>query len=413
MNVLSNTCDATEFDYSYGAKVEYSDNVALTTTDKQADTIASALAGMSLAEETSTIDADIRVMFKHDTYLNDTYTDQNWGYLSGDLIWTIRPRTFFWTIEEYFSQQEIDSLEPDTPDNLINSNAFITGPDLVFHINPASDINIGVRYSAFRYDQLNTNNERISFDSSWLTRLTYSSEFSINLGHQTVKYGELEDADFNRQNFFSRFTSQLARSTFEVDAGISYISRDSNEDFDGFVGRLFWRNQFREQSYYQLDISTQYTDSSQDLLNYRPLDLSSTQITGDLFYDKRIEGTYHISTYQSTYDLLVFYRDEDYEELLQDRIISGLRFSYSYIPSPALTLNSQLEEARSYDNIDLGRKDDRITAILSAAYLLSPDYTLQLQYSYLDQQSNLETSNFTENKIMLTFYYGRNPGSYR
>lgn len=403
---------AVQFDYSYGVEMEYTDNATLASTNERQDVVSSALFGMSLEEQTSTIEADISTMLEYSNYRDDSFPDEDWFYLNGDLTWTVRPRTFFWVVEDYYSQQQLDVLSPETPNNLINTNVFSTGPDLVFRINPANHVNVGARLSDFRYDRLNTDSERFSLDTAWLYRFSAVSEVSINVGHQTARFDEIDGADFDRQNVFLRYSDQRGRSAFQVDAGTSYIQREEADNVNGFLGKLLWRNQFRDQSYFQLDLSAQYTDSGQDLLTYRPLVLSSSQINGDLFYDRRAEATYNLSIYNSTYQLLVIYRDEDYETLPQDRTIKGVRLVYGYVASATLSYNSQIEY-REYDNTDADRTDERLTGVLSATYRLSRDYTLQLQYNYLEQQSDIETSSYTENRVLLNFYYGRNPRSYR
>lgn len=409
---LSVTANAVEFDYSYGVEMEYSDNVRLSSVDSQDELERSALVGVSFVEETSTVEADISTMLQHNNYRDETFPDENWFYLNGDVNLTLRPRTFFWSIEDIFSQQELDVFAPETPDNLINTNFFSTGPDLVFRINPANQVEVGARVSDFRYDQVNTDSQRASLDAAWVYRLYRGSSLSMNYGFEKAEFDELQDSDFDRQNVFIRYTSQYSRSMFEMDAGYSYVDRESGDTLNGLLGRLQWRNQFRDQSHFELELSSQYTDTGQDLITYDPISMSNSQINGDIFYDKRVEATYHLSYQSSTYEVLMLFRDEDYEILARDRRIKGIRLNYGHVYSTTLSMNAQVE-FRTHDNIDVGQTDDRTSAVLSGVYRLSRDYTFQLQYNYLEQKSDVSTSNYKENRVMLSFYYGRNPRSYR
>ena len=407
---------AARVDYSLGVEAEYSDNSTLASSNENDDLRQSALLGMSFQEDTSKLTADIRTLVEYSDYRDDSFPDESWFYLNGNASWAIRPSSFYWIVEDYYSQQRRNSLLPETPDNLIDTNVFSTGPDFYFRLNPANRLHLGVRGSDYRFEDTPVDSTRGLLLIAWQYAISASTELSLNAEYQDVAFDEVEDADFDRQDLFFRIETQPSRSSFQLDLGASYIDRELEEDVDGFLARMIWRNQFRQESYFQLDASSQYTDSGLDLLSSGAqndqFDRVGEQISGDIFYDSRLEATYSFGLAASSYTIQASYREEDYEVLLQDRRSRGLRIGYEYMYSPTLTLTGQLQY-RKYMNLDVDQTDRERTGGIALNYRISRNYTLRTEYNLNTQESNIPTAEYDENRILLVFFYGRDPGSYR
>ena len=185
---------------------------------------------------------------------------------------------------------------------------------------------------------------------------------------------------------------------------------------DGFLARILWRNQFRQLSHFQLDISSQFTDSGLNLLTTGTqntgFDGAGEQISGDIYYDKNLEASYRFGSSSSTYDVQASIRDEDYETLPQDRRTRRLIFGYEYRYSVTTTYSSQLQY-QHYDNLDVDQIYRERSASLSMNYRVSRNYTLRFEYSLNNRDSNILTGEYNENRILFSFFYGNDPGSYR
>ena len=411
-----NTAYATRVEYSYGVDTEYSDNSNLVSDLGVDEVRVSPVVGILLQETTSRINADFNGMIEYRDYRNNTFPDETWGHLSTNINLTIRPATFFWILEDYFSQVERDPLSSSTPDNVINTNVFSSGPDLFFRVGSSKRIGIKMRVSEYRFEDTAADSERNSIKLSWLSRVSPSTEWSLNTEYQKAEFTELVNSDFDRADVFFNINYLPSRSSFEAEFGLSSIKPKIGNTVDGYLAKLLWRNQFRQQSFFQLDVSSQYTDSGLDLMTAgsfdRGIDLSGQQITGDIFYNKFIELTYHLNLAESSYEMQVLARNEDYETLLLDRDTIGIRLSYNYAFTNTLQFTSSLQQ-RDYEYIDIDQLDTEITGNLAIIYRITTNYTLGINYNYIDRESSNPALIYDENRLLISFYYGRHPGSYR
>ncbi|MCW8934275.1 MAG: hypothetical protein OQK98_06085 [Gammaproteobacteria bacterium] len=416
------TCNAVTAEYSTGVELEYSDNSLLTNDNELDDVRQVIMLGFSLEEKSSYIDTEISSLIEYDDYRNDTFDDEFLGYLNAESTFTIRPSSFYWVIEDYYSQVQRDSLLPTTPDNRINTNVFSTGPNFKFNVGPANYIDTEIRYADYKFDDRNAadtadnDSDRTSVLFSWVYGLNSTTDISLNSEYQDVDFKEFTDSDFIRNDLYIRYKKTLGRSYYQIDLGGSNFKKEVGESLDGFLGRIVLRNQFRQQSYFQLDASSQYTDTSQDLINQaqqnQQLELVENRLSGELFYDVRIEPVYHLGTSVNSYEIQGLYREEDYDVILQDRRSKGLRLNYGYTHSADFSLNSYLQY-REYNYTDILQIDKETVFSISSNKRISRDFSFILEYSYVEQDSNVETAKYDNNRILFSFFYGRSPRSYR
>ncbi len=407
---------AARMDYSLGVESEYSDNSTLVSVDPLDDFGRSVLIGVGLEENSAKVTADLSSLIQYKNYRENSFPDELIFYLRANSDFTIRPSSFFWKIEDYFSRQRLNNLLPGTPDNLINTNVFSTGPDLYFRLTSSDSIYVGSRLNNYLFETDNSDNSRAIFRLAYITDISSATTMSLNTEYQAVEFVEIDDVDFDRQDFFISFETQPSRSEFKLDLGYTYVDRETLDDVDGYLARLLWQNQFRESSYFLLNAGSGYTDSGFDLLTsgaQNPeFERAGTQISADIYYEKKIEATYHFAINASSYDFQINYRDEDYEVLLQDRITSGGNFNYAYMYSPTTTLSAQFRYQK-YNNLDIDQLDRQRIGSLAMNHRVSRNYTLRLEYVLNTQESNISSLNYDENKIFASFFYGRDPGSYR
>jgi len=411
------TVIAARMDYTYGAGSEFSDNAGLVSVDEVNDTIIKTFVGGSYYEDSAAVNSDVRLMLENSNYVNDTFADQLFLSLSADVNWTIRPSSFFWSLENYFLQAERDVLDVATPNNLINTNAFSTGPDFIFRIDSVHSLLLSTRLSSYKFEDSNANSNRGSMLASWKHDLSAESEISLNATFMDVKYEDLEDiADFSRNDIFVNFNMQYFESSIDLSIGKTFINREIDGDIDGGLAKFIWINQFRSQSYFRVDLISKYSDSGIDLLNTDAsglsLNVSGGQVNADIFYDKRLNARYHINSGFSGFNIYFTYRDEDYEILLRDRNIklAGLNYNYAYTTRIQLIADAYFSKI---DNIDADQLDDLTVFNMFLNYRISRNVSFSSGYRFSEQASNVETSEFTENRVMFSLYYGRNIQSYR
>lgn len=418
LGINNRSATAAQAEYSLGVETTYTDNSLLTDTDIDDDLQKSLLLGFLIQEDGSRVSADITSLVDYKTYRDNTYSDETWYYLNGRIDVTLRPSSLFWVFEDYYSQVERNSLIPGTPDNLINTNVFSTGPDIYFRIDSLNRLHLENRYTDYRFDDTPTDSQRKSILLSWEYTASQNINLSTNVEYHDASFKELDESDFSRTDFYFRVDGQQSRTSYQFDIGTTLIDRVTEEDVDGFLMNLILRNQFRQDSHFQLDASAQYTDTAQDLLSSNvqtttsQVNLVGEQVSGDVFYDRRVEMIYYLGSSINSYQLQLVYRDEDYEVLLQDRLTRGVRIDHTYNYSRVATFNSFIQY-QTYDNLNVDQLDKLTLAGLAMNYRLSRNFTMRLEYNYNAQESTVSTFDYKENRMLVSLFYGRNPRSYR
>lgn len=409
---------ALQGDYSVGAGVEYSDNITLDSGNERNDLIWIGLVGLSVSEESSNINGAARALIEHRKYSENTFDDETLLTLRSALDWRISENRFHWRIEDYFEQQFLDRQAPETPDNRVGTNVLSTGPDFFLRLDSVNSAEMGLRYSDYYFEESEADSERKSGYLRWIHKLRRGGELSVNWGLQDVAFDEnVAHTDFDRQDLFASYDKQQAHTTLGVDLGISRIDRQNNDTIDGFLGRLLWTQEFRAASLIQIDASVQYTDTGLDLLTAgqrgRELDIVGEQLSADIFHDQRVEVTYQLGTAANSLEVQAIVRDEDFEtDQSLDRTSHGGRILGRRAIAPLVTGTAFADYRRTkYRDDGEVQKDSSLG--LGLSYRLARQLTASLQYRFMLRSSNIDVSEYDENRLTFVVYYGSDPYSYR
>jgi len=408
---------AIQVDYGFGAGAEYSDNIALEQDNERDDFGLSVFAGFSLVHTAAKLDADLRGGIEYTDYMNDVFADETLGSLRADVEWRPIPNVLHWHVEDYFTQTRRNILEPETPGNRVNANAFATGPDLFARIGPATTLESQLRRAEYYFEDSAADSSRNILSLGWVRALRPNLDASANVSYEDAEFTETDDLDFDRFDYFLRADSRRGRSSMLVDLGFSQIDRESAKDVDGFLGRLLLTRQVGVTTVLNLEVSSQYTDSGTDLLMAGPmpftLDRTNEQISTDLFNDRRIEARYRSGTADRNWGAFVQLRDEDYETLLLDRESQALRLDFHRNLTASLYLNGYLLLRRDKYTDAPQRTDKDATYSLGLERRLSRAVTARLDYAYNTRDSSMTGFDYDENRVLFLIYYGTNPGTFR
>lgn len=402
---------------SLGAGLDYSDNATFAETDTESELARVALIGVSATERSSAVTADLRSLVEYRSYQQEIYDDETLFNLRGTLDWEILPNRLNWVVGDYFSQETPDIRAPETPTNRVNANAFTTGPDLAFRLGAVDTLTLSGRYADYYFEENAADSQRGLVSMNWAHRLAEVGEISATIGHEDVDYTETASDDFKRDELFVSYVDTRVHSTFDVDAGVSFIDRSAEEDITGFLGRVRWTRELGTTSYFEVVGYSQYTDSGLNLLTVGELDealqLDSEQLSTDVFYDKRVEASYHRGTAGRSLTLSAFARDEDFEEeTFNDRTSFGGRIEGDRALMPRLTGNAFASYRRTkYVFDDTVQKDT--AAGVGVDYRLSRKLTLAFDIIHNIRHSSGLGTDYDENRVLLLLYYGVDPYLYR
>lgn len=407
---------AIQGDYTVGIEAEYSDNIGLSETNAESDTALSIFGGFLVEHESANLDADVRSLLEFKNYTNNTFSNETLGSLRANLNWKPYPGRFHWRLEDYFTQTRRIASAPFTPNNRADTNAFSTGPDLFVRIDNASRLQFQGRYSDYYFEDSIADSQRAMGSVAWIRAIRPELDLSANLVYEDADFTEAATPDFKRTDAFLRGSGRHGRSRLTVDVGGSSLERDNADDVDGFLARLTYLRQISSSVRLEIDAATQYTDSGVDLLTLGTSDLEidrdNEQISGDVFYDQRIEARYTSGTSDRNWSLYGILREEDYEVLPQDRETQGLRLDIHRDLLSAWALNAHAGYTREkFTDINRTNRDSSLG--LGVEYRLARRVTTRLDYYFNTRDSNLVGGDYDENRLVFLLYYGGNPTSFR
>ncbi|VAW73197.1 hypothetical protein MNBD_GAMMA15-628 [hydrothermal vent metagenome] len=415
--LCANIAWALETDFGVAAKLEYTDNSLLEPDNEQSEWQRGGLFGFSMIENTDRVTLDAKGVAEYRDFKNNTFNNDWRGDAALTGAWHILPQQLRWEVEDYFSTLLLDSTVADTPDNQINTNVLSTGPVATFRVSSVGRAELGAHYSRFAYESRRQDSNRSQGFVRYLRRHRANLESSLNGIVEQVNF-DSEDivSDYKRTDLFIGASSSDPLNTWALNLGLSSIDKDRGDDVDGFLGRFNWRRYFRTTSYVGINAYTQYTDTGLNLLTagqqQRVVTAASEQVSGDIFYDKRIELSYQLGSVNRSINIRAEVRDEDYETQPLDRETVGGRINLSLNRSSILTVGA-FAEYRKYDYLDQNRKDDDVRAGLDLNYRLGRTLTFSGRYTYNSRESTQDTSEYRENRVLFYIYYGNDPLSYR
>lgn len=404
-------------DYAIGTEAEYSDNITLTENNEEEEVGLSLLLAYSLEHSSTAFEGDIRALLDYVNYVNNVFSNETLGSLRTDLEWRPMPGVFHWRLEDYFTQTARDTTAPETPDNRINTNAFATGPDVFFRLAPATTLEASARRAEYYFEDSDIDSSRNMATVGWVRALRPTFDLSANVAFEDTDFSEAINSDFTRTDYFVRADTSRGRSTLTADIGITRVDRDNEENLDGFLGRLALMRQVGVNTQFHIEASSQYTDSGTDLLmagaSPFELDRSNEQVTGDIFFDRRIEGRYRRGSSERNWEIHLLLRDEDYETIPRDRETYSARFLIHRAIAPATYLNGHALLRRE-DYVETTQLDKEAEYSLGVERRLGRHLTARLDYTFNTRNSTLAGGDYDENRVIFLIYYGTtNPRAFR
>jgi len=224
------------------------DNVGLTSTNQQSQTIGLAGVDFDLKRAGPRLDANLVGDFDYLDYFQNAYGGQAIGRFDGLVDAKLLPGTLTWVAEDDFGETQQNPLVPVVGTNLENINVFSTGPNLV--LRPLNDtlFELGGRYALSDFEDspdngyrfletatlerelspasdvsLNANITQAHFDT---TDVPCSEEETVALPSERVRCAGdvLVNTDFERRNFYGSYNIVGVRTQISAQLGVSQVN---------------------------------------------------------------------------------------------------------------------------------------------------------------------------------------------
>ncbi len=420
--VVSNHAFALKFEPGVGIGVEYTDNAQLTADEdpgsRVSDTVVVGYAGLNLAEKEGAIQYDVSASLSKQTYLNDSFSDQDYFRLGANADWEMIRNRLNWFVRDSFSQRPIQELTSNTPDNLQDSNTFTFGARIHFPISNIQSFTLVPQINQNYFEEQATDNRQLSLAATWNYQAFRLTNVGLNLSVRNVDYTEENElgqsrtgADFITASVL--FDTQFRRSNFIVDFGVTTVKRDSglNDlglDDSGFTGRAEWIADLTRTSTLQTSFSTELTDPSSVAFSADSPENSSVdnlEVTTDVVRNSLFHLTYIRDDASLNSRYWVESRKVRHSGDLLTRETQAVGLNFSRPITRLLSGSASLQFNRT-KQLETLRKDKRYTARAHLKYRMSRKMNAVFDVQFRKKNSNSAADKYDETSFFVRLVYG-------
>ena len=259
---------AVRIDYVADMGIERNDNVLMSSTDPASSSALRAGFGVVVSEETSTVQANFGGRFEYWNYVDGPQSNALETSLAGRLNWFLVPETLSFTVEDSLEMRPIDRFAPDSTNNRQRVNVLSAGPNLHFNWNQAVRGRAELRWIDSNAEEADDfESERISASLHAIRELDPTSSLTLSARGQEVDFdNDVTARDYRRYDGYLRYQKNLARVSFALDAGYTWVDyADGSSTSHPMVrGAGEWR--ISPRNAVSLGIAHQLTDSSDSAL---------------------------------------------------------------------------------------------------------------------------------------------------
>ncbi|MHB8346113.1 MAG: hypothetical protein ACYDHM_02825 [Acidiferrobacterales bacterium] len=402
---------ATELGYGLGYSAVHSDNMALSSTNPQADWLNIGKGKLALEEnDLQDFSARLYSTLEYDDYQHHIFGNQTLFTLNSAATWMIKPRTLSWTAEDYYGQVPIIPFATATPNNIQNVNVFTTGPNIFIPLDPLNSLELGARYDNFHAGVANNNSNRGGAFAGWLYQLSPITVLSLNYHGVHAHYTQnISTTGYNRQDLFLRVDTHLQESAWIADLGGTWLNQAGTRNVNGIYARLLAAQQLTESSTVDVTAMSMITDTEDAILSAESVGgiASGTTVGTDIYRQDSVSATYTYNMGDSTDSINLFDQKLKYYTAPLDQEQTGGNIQVGYRLSGTLfgSIFGGYARSRFYESSvinRIGQEGVRLT------YEARPNIFLGLEGQTTRQQSNAAANSYSEDRIVLSVSYYSN-----
>lgn len=414
---------AFDLEYDIGAELAYSDNIDLSETAPQDDTLLTPKLRFDVSQAGSKVRISGHGQLHYNDYLDDTFKDELRGGFSGGLDWTILPTRLDLVFQDYLSLQPIDDLERSSPNNLQQVNLFVAGPSFYARFNPSTRGQFDLRYgNTYAEDSESFNGDRFSAAVRVRHEISPTAEITGNLEAARIEY-DPAGSTANYERYDAYLSQALRRPAFDFKLDLGYSQLDlaaGNGRSSPLVrGAATWT--LSERSRLRADLRYQFTDATQYLLtptldfgdrSFSDIAYTDIIVEPNVFRESSVRVAYQFGGARTSMKLQPYYRRiENLSTLaavqsLDDQTLKGLAFGLEHRFRPLLSMSLiALHERRHYDVVSRTDKDTTIDVGLTKRF--TRHWSASVGVRYRERDSSAPEQGYEENFARLSITYTR------
>jgi len=406
---FSSTVAALNLEPSAGVGMEYTNNATFAADNESDDLIAVTVVGASLDAGSGPSYLNATTSLKYQDYTKDTFSDEAYFNLGAIAGWEMFKDRLEWTVQDFFSQRPINSLDPGIPSNIQNTNVFTFGADIYFPISGRQSVALIPEYQKYAYQVQNTDNQSNSLDARWDYQLYRTMKVSLIGGVRDVDYDKVFIPDNKFINIHLSLSGISSRSKYSAKLGSTRVDREGRDSERATTGDMSWLLDLTGYSNIRAFIASNLTDTSSGLLNSATnpgnRDFSNVQIAAGTYRDNVINLTYSRDNVALKFNIWTELSKQDYEIALLDRDVRVIGMQLDY-PVTAVFSTGMHTSYNRTDLTDFGRRDKQYSVGSNITYRLSRRLRLAADLKYQERSSTDNTVNYSETSLFVGLDYG-------
>jgi hypothetical protein len=430
---LPGAAAAVQINYEAGIGIEHDDNVNLSEDHPVADNILIPSLGFTVSQLGSTVQAEAIGVVDYRDYLDNTFGDEFRGEFTGRLNWNVVPERLDLVMQDRLALEPVNTLEPDAPSNLQQTNVIALGPIMKFRLAPTvrgqAEL-IYVNSHAQESDQFNSS--RVAGAVRAIKDLDPTSSISANLADERVTFDDsTASPDYNHYGVYARYLRKWAKVDVVFDLGYSWVKYSgSSGDFDRdsplLRSHTTW--QFAPLDSISLELVHQFSDAASDMLTdlslppaegtggkpVIPTDIAAgnATITSAPYLEKSVGLDYAHRSERWDLHLNPYYRKYDYGAVTFadlgaiDQSAKGATIGLAYRIAPLVTTGlTATFENLSYDTISRSDRNRYYTLYLRHQW--ARHWSWRADFTRNERHSSDEGISSDENLVFVGLTYTR------
>ena len=392
-----------------GVSTEYTDNSKLTENGELRELITTTYVGVNLDAGSGPFQLNANSTLKYLDYMQSTFTNRRYLNLNATAKWDMWKNRLDWKLQDFVTQQSMDSLSPDTPDNTQHVNVLTFGPNIYFPISGRQKVTLRPEYRKFNYHNDHTyNNQQNSLTADWNYQIYRTINIGFTGGTNEVDYSDPTISDNESSNIHFTISGQRLRFNYSGKLGSTYIENETGSEIHGITGDMIWVYNISDHSNLRTYIATDLTDTSNNLLNasINPEngDISNDQITTEILRNSIIRLAYQNNDPRLNTSIWLELRRQNYTVAMLDRDVQAAGIAFNYPITAMLSTGINTRYSRT-ELADTDRKDNLFNISGNINYRFSRRLLGSAELKYNKKYSTLDTAEFNEFRVLFSLAY--------
>ena len=403
---------ATDIDYTLRLGLQHNDNLNSSETDPVSDNIFIPGFDFTVRQVGSRIRANLAGSIEYRDYLGGSYAGTTRAQLDGALDWVLVPDRLTWSFQDSLGVQPINELAADSPDNQQQTNAFATGPSLLFGRRGGIDGRFDLRYIDSYAEKTRAFDTRRTAAALAIGHdIDSTSRLSGNASVQKVRFKHDETGtDFTRSDLYAEYTRTMRQFDLELQLGYSRLSYDApglGRSGGPLLGAsLGWRADARNT--FSLALTRRFTDAADamlggDIATALPngVNTGDASVTAQAYLQRSADLAWNWQGQRYGFSLSPYWHDYDYtHSSALDRTARGVTGGISYLLNPRLRFGLLASNERERYT-EMGRSERNRSYVAMLDYQMTRRVGWNLSYTHFERRGLLDDQNGNQNVIYL------------